>query len=203
MSFPSSYSLILEQEKTHVIPGLNLEVANNPKRAVQYYDFDDSQWLAVHSLRPYGERTESSMSNDKDTDLVAIEYLGDDYTLFKLPDDLLTLSAATLGSGKANMPELSKAYDNLGHWLGKMSLKYAMNQWQISNMAILKKTGQVVCVPPFNFKTGATDETLLGVKIDKSLKKAFTSYMPENKINRLKNVLLKGMNYEASPRNDR
>lgn len=200
MSFPRSYNLIREQEKVHVMPGLNLEVANNPNKAIQYYDFDDNQWLAVHSLRPYGERTGPLNSINKDTDLVPVKYQGDDYSLFKLPEDLLTLSSATLGSGKTSMPELIKVYNNLGHWLGKMSLKYEMNQWQISNMAILRKTGLVVCVPPFNFKTGATDEAELTVKIDKFLIKAFTSYMPENKINRLKKVLLKGMNRETSPR---
>lgn len=123
-----------------------------------YLQFVDSgaEFLACHDLSPYGERTDDA---EKSPDLLPIEYVGKDYTLFKIPDDLLTLDRITLGNGFRDINNLIPVYQEAGSLIGKYSKEYKMRHLGIKSLAMLRNSGQLVFAPAYHFvDDGATSD---------------------------------------------
>ncbi|MGH7234678.1 MAG: hypothetical protein ACREF7_04535 [Candidatus Saccharimonadales bacterium] len=147
---------------------------------------DETELLACHDLSPYGSRTiESVVARD----LLPVTNTAKDYTLFEIPDDLLTLDRVTLGNGFRNISQLIPVYKEAGSLIGRYSREYKMRHLGIKSLAILRNSGQLVFAPAYHFEPGNVDPKLPIGDFSKSVKELLHHVLYGRKIVSLVNSL--------------
>ena len=155
------------------------------KRELQFMA-DDIEYLACHDLSPYGARTEELESTKPvPTDILPLAEKHSDYTLFKIPKDLLSLDRLTLGHGTRDIDELKPVYEEAGKLIGELSRKYAIHDLGIKSLALLRNSGQLVIVPPYHFELGTDEPTITLRDFSKSIRQLLSHIVYGRKISKL------------------
>ena len=159
------------------------------------YEFinESGDHIAVNDTRPYGERT---VESDASKDLLGLETTGEDYTLFSVPESLLTLSALALGSGGRSAPMLSPTFEETGKMLRRQADRYKLEKPSLNNLAMIRQTGDLVFLPPFHFEKGATDLDEVSRHLIESIDTTLSPLFKESGIQMLAEAALRGLNNE-------
>ncbi len=147
---------------------------------------NDVEYLACRDLAPYGARTrEIESANQTPMDILPLAEKHTDYTLFKLPKDLLSLDRLTLGHGTKDIDELKPIYEKAGELIGELSRNYVIHGLGIKSLAMLRSSGQLVIVPPYHFELGKDVTATTLRDFSKSIRQLLTHIVYGRKIAKL------------------
>ena len=183
MALPESFAELSAQDLRISPPSHRLHPVSD--RSLQFIT-GDTEFLACHDLLPYGVRSQESVASHLDSqNILPIASEGSDYTLFEIPNDLLTLDRITLGQGSKEISKLVPVYEEVGNLIGKYSREYRMRNLGIKSLAMLRNSGQLVIVPPYHFEPGEDDPTKVIGDFTRSVNEMLSHVLYGRKIVRL------------------
>lgn len=192
----STWNNLISQEAESPVTELRTLRPSQPD-FFQYIRADGLEIAAVHMLEPYGSLTHQAFTKEHDDLhlLPAIE-AGDDYVAFEVPIDTLTLKAATLGTGWRRSILMAPVYENLGKIVREMAEKTGLPRITLGDIALQRAGGQLVFIPPLNFKGERSDSSAALVSFKASLQDELSSVFRAHYISGFE-ALLEGI--EAQP----
>jgi hypothetical protein len=195
MQYPSSYVELASSEINLSPPSLEVFRGHTPIRPLQYFDDTGQEFIAVEDLQPYGDRTQEALfSNEAQpfSDLLPIDHVGEDYTVFRKPVDLLPVVALTLGS-RSSDGSLDNLYAHVGRQVALDARKFTMRDLGIKNLALLRESGQLVFIPPFHFKYGLARLGRLRHNLTSSIESSLQPVVPDARIRELTRLAIEGL----------
>lgn len=196
VQYPSSYAELASSEIKLSPPSLEVSRGHSSIRLLQFFDNFGQEFIAVEDLSPYGDRTQEALFSAEVlpySDLLPINHVGDDYTVFRKPVDLLPIVATTLGS----RPRSDRALDNLYVHVGKQvaldARKFTMQNLGIKNLALLRESGQVVFIPPYHFRYGLPRSGRIRHNLASSIEKSLQPVLSDARIRELTRLAIKGL----------
>ena len=158
---------------------------------LQFFDKSREE-LAVNRRAPYG-----SLSGLNTPELMKVISEGDDYVVFDIPEDTLSLSAITLGTGNRNALLLRETYRRVGQTLGRV-LRYSSAPFMgVADFAVIRPALDVVVVPPLEFGRGSSDIRDHAFALSDSVRETFDEFFREPDINMLSAAVIRGAMYEV------
>lgn len=140
----------LDKKSSAPAQSLRLRPDMPPQIFFQFLSNDAQELIAVHSLRPYGDRTEESVQHTS-PDLFKGVFTGDDYSLYEVEEDVLTLKAISLGTGSQHVDVLRPVYQDLGKLLVHTSERVGLPLLHLGDFALRRSNGQLLFIPPVIF----------------------------------------------------
>ena len=160
--------------------------------SIQFFS-EQTEFLACADILPYGSRnTEADPHHIVPSDLLPIAEKGADYTLFEIPEDLLSLDRITLGNGFRDFSTLEPVYEETGKLIGRQSKTHTMRNLGVKSMAMLRKNGQLVFVPPYHFEIGQADPSKVMGDFSESVHRLLDQILYDKAIEALINRLVTG-----------
>ncbi len=191
MQYPFHYADLVSSDIKLSPPPLVMHGLGRVGQPTQFFDNLGIERLAVPELLPYGLRTEESIApggrlgSPRAHDLLALTDIGEDYSVFEVPEDLFTISAISLGTGNRHTEDLEPLYENVGKVVGLNAREFTMRNIGMSSLAFLRDRGQVVFIPPFHFQRGKINEGRIKQNLSHSINTSLYPVFHEDRINAL------------------
>lgn len=155
---------------------------------VRQFTANDQEFLAVHSLQAYPEPIATEFRFEE------VER-NDDYTLMRVPTEVLSLEALTRGtkSEAINNQALRSVYKRIGHFIGNAAQKDELLVVDASNFAYARDTNQLYVVPPVTVQDGKPSVEALGKTFAGSLYELLNSTLAPDAIRALAAEVMRGV----------
>ncbi len=124
---------------------------------------EGQEYLVIRGKRPYGTLTKTALSDEAhESHLLHIVGRDDTGTVFEVPDELLSLPAATYGS--RGRPEvLLPVYQDLKTAIARVAQLGMIEHFGIDDFAVTRTTGDILLLPPMRVRKGTSmAQELLG-----------------------------------------
>ena len=118
---------------------------------VLQYDDAGHNLLAVKSTAPYGV-----LSGQLGEHFLPVVTRKSDHTLLELPEEVLSLSALTLGTGYKRHELLGETYKSVGRAVSQVLITNGVtaDKLTLDDVAVERTTGKVLFIPPIDFHAG-------------------------------------------------
>ena len=149
---------------------------------VREFSEDGKAYLAVRGQAPYGAVAPADLQSAPITGLLTPVEATRSFTLFELPEDSLSLSAVTLGTGERHFDALLPIYRKVGSMLFTIMDRTGLRMplLEVTDIALDRSSGDVFMVPPVEIGRGTRNGTAHALKLGGSLIEHFqTSVDPD------------------------
>lgn len=160
---------------------------------VLQYVRDGQEFLAVRDRQPYGALTETTADPQKayELHLLAMAGQGEDFMVFHVPEDVLSLKAITLGSShRGDM--LYKAYADVGRTIKGLLEIVPIPPIVVDDIVIGRPSGEVFFIPPIAFGAGNQDPEAHATELTESMQD-IVHFWPERAVDSLADHIQNGL----------
>jgi hypothetical protein len=190
MTQPRSWSELRKRVLSSEVPPVRRLRDSGGGNTVQYFDNGEER-LAVFGVEPYGAVGSGSLPG-----LMPEADHGEDYTEFRIPEDTLSLSAITFGTGRRNALLLQETYRRVGAAVDALVRVTRVPLLEIADLAVVRPTNDILVVPPVKFGEGADDPALHAAHLSGSLQRTFGQFLFEEDVAALTASLHEGMRHD-------
>ncbi|HSX23737.1 MAG TPA: hypothetical protein VLE74_01425 [Candidatus Saccharimonadales bacterium] len=189
-----NYDSIVQDNLATVLPAGLLRPDISPEHVVQFVQPSGEEYMVVRSTRPYGVMTAAAFNSVSETsDLLEGIYVGEDYSAFTIPNDLLTLRAVSLGTGNHQTEVLQPVYRRLGEMIARTAEKISLPALHLGDIALRRTTGILEFIPPVEFTEGETSLSAVASELSESITHDLAQVFSGSRIAQLNLELMAGL----------
>lgn len=197
MKTPSSWSKLVAAEQSHRVPAYR-KLRQQAGTDTFQYIVGDQELLAIPGTRPYGDLTDITADHPAAGNLLQVVERGEDFAVFDVPIDTLSLRALILGSGRRNVESLRVVCRQVGMAIGALVRDVPVPLLSIEDMAFHRQAGKPLFLPPVVFGEGTQTLSDHDAALAASITEDFGPIWPSEAILELTNGVTEGMSYDSS-----
>lgn len=119
---------------------------------VLQYTTSTGEYLAVHTVEPYGSISEQARQDPRSTHTLPVAERGEDYTIFEVSPETIALEGLTLGTGHRHAELLKPVYHKIGRLLSEIAVGSPKPPlFGVGDVAYDRKSDSLLFVPPLEF----------------------------------------------------